>query len=78
MWTTENRARYDRSGLRYPTDLTEDEWGLVEPLIPARTSFDPLAPAAKGRPSRVGTRSKLVRTGISRQRAAQRAVLSKR
>ena len=35
MWTTENRAHYDRSGLRYPTDLTEDEWGLVEPLIPS-------------------------------------------
>ena len=34
-------------------------------VIPARTSFDPLAPAAKGRPSRVGTRSRLVRTGIS-------------
>ena len=34
MWTPENRARYDRSGLRYPSDLTEDEWGLVEPLIP--------------------------------------------
>ena len=33
-------------------------------VIPARTSFDPLAPAAKGRPSRVGTRSRLVRTGI--------------
>jgi len=33
-------------------------------LIPARTSFDPLAPAAKRRPSRVGTRSRLVRTGI--------------
>ena len=34
MWTTENRARYDRSKLRYPTDLTDDEWTLVEPLIP--------------------------------------------
>jgi len=34
-------------------------------VIPARTSFDPLAPAAKGRPSRVGTRSRLVRTGIT-------------
>ena len=34
MWTTENRARYDRSKLRYPTDLTDDEWALVEPLIP--------------------------------------------
>jgi transposase len=34
MWTSENRARYDRSKLRYPSDLTDDEWGLVEPLIP--------------------------------------------
>ena len=30
----ENRARYDRSHLRYPSDLTDDEWKLVEPLIP--------------------------------------------
>ena len=34
MWTTENRARYDRSKLRYPSDLTDDEWQLIEPLIP--------------------------------------------
>ena len=34
MWTAENRARYDRSGLRYPSDLTDDEWALIEPLIP--------------------------------------------
>ena len=34
MWTTNNRARYDRSFLRYPSDLTDDEWALVEPLIP--------------------------------------------
>ena len=34
MWTNENRARYDRSHLRYPSDLTDDEWKLVEPLIP--------------------------------------------
>jgi transposase len=33
MWTTENRARYDRSHLRYLSDLTDDEWKLVEPLI---------------------------------------------
>ena len=38
---------------------------MLHELIPARTSFDPLAPAAKGRPSRVGTRSRLVRTGIT-------------
>ena len=34
MWTSKNRARYDRSKLRYLSDLTDDEWGLVEPLIP--------------------------------------------
>jgi transposase len=34
MWTSKNRARYDRSKLRYPSDLSDDEWGLVEPLIP--------------------------------------------
>jgi hypothetical protein len=34
MWTSKNRARYDRSELRYPSDLTDDEWRLVEPLIP--------------------------------------------
>ena len=34
MWTNENRARYDRSKLRYPSDLTDEEWALVAPLIP--------------------------------------------
>src|SRR6202047_3534398 len=33
MWTKENRGRYDRSRLRYPSDLTDEEWALVEPLI---------------------------------------------
>src|SRR5277367_241476 len=38
MWTSKNRARYDRSKLRYPSDLTDDEWGLVKPLIaPGKT-----------------------------------------
>ena len=35
MATSKNRGRYDRSELRYPSDLTDAEWGLVEPLIPA-------------------------------------------
>jgi transposase len=34
MWTVENRARYDRSRLRYPSDLTDEEWALVSPQIP--------------------------------------------
>ena len=35
MWTTGNRGRYDRSKQRYPSDLTDEERSLVEPLIPA-------------------------------------------
>ena len=34
MWTDRNRTRYDRSKLRYPSALTDEEWQLVEPLIP--------------------------------------------
>jgi transposase len=34
MWTAQNRRRYDRSRLRYPSDLTDDEWAHVAPLIP--------------------------------------------
>lgn len=33
MWTIENRARYDRSTLRYPSDLTDEEGSHGEPLI---------------------------------------------
>jgi hypothetical protein len=34
MWTAKNRGRYDRSKLRYPSDLIDEEWAHVEPLIP--------------------------------------------
>ena len=34
MWTTENRHRYNRDKLRYPSDLTDEKWRLVEPQIP--------------------------------------------
>ena len=34
MWTSRNRARYDRSKLRYPSDVTDEEWELMVPLIP--------------------------------------------
>ena len=34
MWTAENRPRYNRDKLRYPSDLTDEEWGHIEPLIP--------------------------------------------
>lgn len=34
MWTRENRALYERKGRRYPSDLGDDEWALISPLIP--------------------------------------------
>jgi hypothetical protein len=33
----ENRGRYDRSRLRYPSDLTVEEWAHAAPLIPPAT-----------------------------------------
>ena len=34
MWTAENRQRYNRDRLRYPSDLIDEEWCWVERLIP--------------------------------------------
>jgi transposase len=34
MWTKEHRQARNRKGLRYPSDLTDAEWKLVERLIP--------------------------------------------
>lgn len=34
MWTSKNRAKYNRDKLRYPSDLTDDEWAHIEPRIP--------------------------------------------
>ena len=34
MWTAENRDRYNRDHLCYPSDLTDEEWSLIGPLIP--------------------------------------------
>jgi transposase len=34
MWTRENRPKYNRDRLRYPSDLTDEEWPHIEPLLP--------------------------------------------
>lgn len=36
MWTPATRRQHSRAGLRYETDLTDAEWRLVEPHLPAR------------------------------------------
>ncbi len=35
MRTKENRRRYDRSGLRYETDLADGEWAEIAPWLPS-------------------------------------------
>ena len=39
MWTTANRPKYNRDKLRYPSDLTGEEWAHIEALIPAAKRF---------------------------------------
>ena len=34
MWTAENRPRYNRDTLRYPSDLSDEEWAHIEALVP--------------------------------------------
>jgi len=34
MWKPEHRQSAERYGVRYPSDLTDAEWALVEPMIP--------------------------------------------
>jgi putative transposase len=34
MWTPATRRQHSRAGLRYASDLTDDEWRILEPLLP--------------------------------------------
>ena len=34
MWTDKDRPQYNRDYLRYPSDLSDDEWAVIVPLIP--------------------------------------------
>ena len=34
MWTSQNRGNYERSTARYPSDVTDEEWTLIEPRLP--------------------------------------------
>jgi transposase len=47
-WTETTRAHYRREGLRYASDLTDAEWVLIEPLMPA--------PSKRGRPRKTDLR----------------------
>jgi transposase len=47
-WTEITRRHYRREGLRYASDLTDVEWALIEPFLPA--------PAKVGRPRKTDLR----------------------
>lgn len=50
-WTETTRLQHRREGLRYASDLTDEEWDLVEPLLPPRRRL--------GRPRTVSLRAVL-------------------
>jgi putative transposase len=33
MWTDKDREKYKDDGRRYPSDLTDAEWNIIEPLF---------------------------------------------
>lgn len=37
MWTDTTRKQFAREGLRLPSDLTNKEWSVLGPLLPARS-----------------------------------------
>ena len=39
MWTDTTRAKHARKGLRYSSDLTDAEWAVMEPRLPARSGL---------------------------------------
>ena len=34
MWTPATRKNYSRNGLRYQSDVTNEEWRVIEPYLP--------------------------------------------
>ena len=35
VWTADTRSEHDREDLRYPSDLTDAEWAILESLFPS-------------------------------------------
>ena len=51
MWTKITRPKYERTGQRYASDLTDREWAVIEPFMPA--------PKRLGRPRETDLRAVL-------------------
>ena len=39
MWTDTTRVLYARKGMALPSDLTDGEWAVLEPLLPPALAF---------------------------------------
>jgi transposase len=39
MWTPTTRRQHSRAGLRYGSDVTDAEWAILEPFLPAPVGF---------------------------------------
>jgi putative transposase len=39
MWTDKDREKYKDDGRRYPSDLTDAEWNIIEPLFRGYFTF---------------------------------------
>src|SRR5436189_1995503 len=70
MWTEITRPKYERGGQRYASDVTDAEWVLIEPHMPAAKPL--------GRPREIELRAVLdailyiARTGCQVADAAER------
>ena len=75
MWTTENRARYDRCHLRYESDLTDEEWAEIAPQIPAakRAATSGLWKSAKWRTASCISSARIANGTRSRRICRRRA-----
>jgi transposase len=51
LWTEITRRKYERAAERYASNLSDAEWALIEPFMPARKLF--------GRPRETGLRAVL-------------------
>jgi transposase len=58
MWTEITRRKYERGGQRYASDLTDGEWALIEPHMPAAKPL--------GRPREIELRAVLFQLGFLR------------
>jgi hypothetical protein len=49
MWTPETRSRHDRDDLRYGSDLTDEEWQVLEAFFPPPALLAATGPGRCGR-----------------------------